>query len=413
MASESHRFSVHLKKFFGLFVYMLIIGMFGGNIASATTVTIYPEADTEYSLDNGVNWIQYINQFSGNINKTWVNSPRTATIALGSGYPTNAYKGNTHTHSNDSVDAPTRTPEHTINHYAGMGYSFLALTEHNNFNTTLNQYNNASFIVLEAEENSATTDGGQHINVFNITHITSSTTFTKQQLINNVTSSGGLVFLNHPNWGGNHYTLAQMLTLQNYTGIEIYGVGGNAIAKWDSLLMTGRHIFGSSVDDSHDDSRDGFRWINVFASSLTNNTIISAIRDGKFYSVRGDYKNGSIIDMNIYPFEINNYSMGSTLNFIYGNVTSNVTINSTETIDTIQLIRINSTDSRVIASKINCAATLCNWVYSLTPTDTQENSTYRLYAKTKKTELWSNPIWLNRGYGLTGTIRGAVFCGVY
>ncbi len=84
---------------------------------------------------------------------------------------------------------------------------------------------------------------------------------TLQKNIDDVVKAGGIAQINHPNyiWA---LTAEQLIQLRNYTLLEIHnghplvnnlGGGGSPSAEsiWDSVLTSGKLVFGIADDDSH------------------------------------------------------------------------------------------------------------------------------------------------------------------
>ncbi len=116
---------------------------------------------------------------------------------------------------------------------------------------------------------------------------------------------GELSQINHPNFGW-ALNADQLIKLQNYNLLEIHnghplvnnlGGGGvpSAEAMWDSVLTSGKLVFGIADDDSHFFKRigdptaptPGQGWIYVRASDLTPTAIQDSIRKGEFLCIDG------------------------------------------------------------------------------------------------------------------------------
>ena len=83
-----------------------------------------------------------------------------------------------------------------------------------------------------------------------------------------------------------YYTLAEMLNLSGYAGIEIDDP--DMPYCWDGLLSAGKHVHGFGVDDSHSVAAIGTRkWSYVYAESCTPENIVAALNAGQFYSSAG------------------------------------------------------------------------------------------------------------------------------
>jgi hypothetical protein len=60
-----------------------------------------------------------------------------------------------------------------------------------------------------------------------------------------------------------------------------------ALDRWDRLLSAGVRTWGFATDDSHTLEGIGWGWIQVQADSNTPDALMSAMREGRFYSSTG------------------------------------------------------------------------------------------------------------------------------
>lgn len=223
------------------------------------------------------------------------------------------YKGNTHTHTlNSDGDS---TPEDVVKWYREHGYNFLFITDHEHITNVapLNDlYGKAgSFIVISGQEVTDSYDRKPyHINALGISKVVMPNRLkgaveTLKKNIDDVTDAGGIAQVNHPNFGW-ALNAEQLIKLKNYSLLEIYnghplvnnlGGGGlpSAEAMWDSVLSSGKLIFGVADDDSHYFKRigdptaptPGKGWIYVRAAELTPESILAALKKGDFYASTG------------------------------------------------------------------------------------------------------------------------------
>jgi hypothetical protein len=221
----------------------------------------------------------------------------------------NWYRGNIHTHareceSDTSVDS-------VVNWYRNNGYQFLVITDHNVI-TFPPEYIMAtdSFLLIPGEE--ITGFGNKidvEINGLNIrTAIlplhADSVPGAYQKCIDAVRLQQGVPVFNHPNykWRLNQSTI---LSCSNCNLFEVYnGFPGTfsegdsihpALEKvWDSLLSSGRRIYGVASDDAHSYtqfsvkvSNPGRGWVVVKSKSLEAREIMHNLDSGLFYSSTG------------------------------------------------------------------------------------------------------------------------------
>ncbi|MCJ8012295.1 CehA/McbA family metallohydrolase [Paenibacillus sp. KQZ6P-2] len=104
---------------------------------------------------------------------------------------------------------------------------------------------------------------------------------------------GGICVLVHPNrYFSNFWTLEDMMAMERYTGVEVYNGDGNieydiAFDKWDALLTAGRKVWGFGNDDSHVYGQEKQAWNMVLAEENTQEAILQAIKEGRFYVSTG------------------------------------------------------------------------------------------------------------------------------
>jgi hypothetical protein len=222
------------------------------------------------------------------------------------------YKGNLHTHTlNSDGDS---TPLEVATWYRERGYHFLVLSDHN-YLTDVSGLNSViggkeRFRLIVGEE---VTDSFEkkplHVNGFNLRELVmpqhgATMAATMQSNVNAIRRAGGLPSLNHPNF---HWavTVEDMLAVKELTHFEVYnghpgvnnpGGGGSPSLEemWDALLTSGRRIYGIAVDDAHhfkkfgkEFSNPGHGWIWVRSAALDDQSIVSALESGDFYSSTG------------------------------------------------------------------------------------------------------------------------------
>ncbi len=199
------------------------------------------------------------------------------------GYSYN-YKGNLHDHStnSDGADSPSVVGQW----YADQSYDFYTITDHDV--VTPDPAVGGILWLGNAEED--TRDGSsQHLNLIGITDpITSG---SDQQRIDQCMSQGGRAFINHPIRLGDESIDDLIISLEGLAGMEIFNGRGNynSTSIWDSVLSSGKIVWGTSNDDSHTsgDRGDGFIIVNSSSANPTRNEIITQIENGNFYASRG------------------------------------------------------------------------------------------------------------------------------
>lgn len=202
------------------------------------------------------------------------------------------YRGNTHSHSTESDG---RLPmDERFAAYREHGYDFLVLTDHRTVND-VSSFSTDGFLAISGSEvHPSNPYGGDtyHIVAIDVHERINCTELHPNDVIQEIKSQGGEAVLCHPYWCG--HTLLDYLPLHDYFAVEVYndtcmGIGkGFSEQAWDELLDKAGRVYGISADDSHGTEHDCFHaWVNVKATALSTEAIMSAFRDGAFYSTLG------------------------------------------------------------------------------------------------------------------------------
>src|SRR5262245_59523312 len=114
-------------------------------------------------------------------------------------------RGNLHTHTNKSDGK--RDVQAVLDDYAGRGYDFLMLSDHDLF-TWSTEYNYHKMIAVPGNEISA---NGPHILHVNCDRVVPPSP-RRQEVLNQIASTKGFAIVNHPNWQKefNHCSIQQM-----------------------------------------------------------------------------------------------------------------------------------------------------------------------------------------------------------
>ena len=220
-------------------------------------------------------------------------------------------RGNPHTHSTASDGQ--MTVREVAAWYEAHGYDFLCITDHDVV-AELDQEPGSKIVLIPGAE--IITDCrealGAEVCAIGITEVPRIRVHP-QLIIDDVLAQGGLPFMSHPHMCGVYSGL--LMTFEGLLGIEvfnahIYGTHRRAfsVTQWDDLLSVGKCIWGWASDDRH--SKDGYvspgfepgfdrgkAWMMVRTPDRTAQGILSAIRDGLFYSTTGpEIKDIQIVD---------------------------------------------------------------------------------------------------------------------
>ncbi len=225
------------------------------------------------------------------------------------------YKGNLHTHSTRSDGR--YAPEVVIKAYKDKGYDFMCLSDHEIYFKS-DAYDDDRFIMIDGYEMACEMSWrktGQQYHVHGLLDrsLNSENEFdhdeehakpdyegldTIQSMIDEMREKGNLIIMNHPEWSRNKQE--DLLKLQGYFAVEIYNhqseideAVGFGVRHWDYLLKNGRKVFGIAADDAHGGEIDIAiseffgGWVNVEAEKLQQQSIIDALKNGRYYSSNG------------------------------------------------------------------------------------------------------------------------------
>jgi len=223
------------------------------------------------------------------------------------------YKGNTHTHTlNSDGDS---TPDEVVRWYRENKYDFLVLTDHN-FITSVDGLNalhgaDEKFLIVKGEEVTDAFQGKSiHINGLNVSRLVSpqggkSVVDVIQRNVDAIRDAMGVPHINHPNFGWS-ITVDDLKQIRNDRLLEIYNghplvnnLGGGGVPGmeevWDTILSSGKLIYGIAVDDAHtfkqpwnpDVAKPGKGWVVVRADRLSAASILAAMERGDFYASTG------------------------------------------------------------------------------------------------------------------------------
>jgi hypothetical protein len=243
------------------------------------------------------------------------------------------YRGNTHSHTLNSDG--NASPADVARWYKEHGFNFVVISDHEQVTDVvpLNQQlaEPGKFLVLQGEEvtqkvaDSLVPDKRLQAHVGAIGISTAILPLGERGLANGtsmaavysrnvaaINAAGGLAQINHPNfrWSVKLDDIAQ---LPNGTLYEVWNahpwvnnLGGSdgeghvslsTEALWDQVLTRGKLFFGVASDDAHTylpaeledplSTRPGGGWVMVRADTLSQQSIMAAMKSGNFYASNG------------------------------------------------------------------------------------------------------------------------------
>lgn len=219
------------------------------------------------------------------------------------------YRGNLHTHSTQSDGV--LSPEEVCRRYQAEGYDFIALTDHfvGLFDypiTDTTAFHNERFTTIPgAELHTGSMENGHlwHIvaaglpsdfippNAPHFRPVKGSE--PAASIAQRARDAGAFVAIAHPHWSG--MTEADARTITAAHAVEIYNHGcvvdndrGEGFLTLEHLLNSGRKLNLIATDDAHFNTPDFFGgWVMVKATQNTPETLLTALKNGEFYSSTG------------------------------------------------------------------------------------------------------------------------------
>ena len=217
--------------------------------------------------------------------------------------PGRFWRGNLHTHTTRSDG--TLPPEAVCQYYRDSGYDFVALTDHfmERFNYPLTDApscRDEDFLPIvgaELHAGETTASGSWHILAVGLPPDFPPNVADEDgpRIAARALASGAFVAAAHPAW----YNLceADVLSLGRVHAIETYnGISADhndrpeSWSMLDTLLAQGYRYFACATDDAHFHRRyaDVLRgWVQVKSETLTQDAILSALKNGHYYSSTG------------------------------------------------------------------------------------------------------------------------------
>lgn len=217
------------------------------------------------------------------------------------------YKGNLHTHTNNSDGA--WPPDRVVDDYINNGYDFIFITDHSKVTDVSNLSKKGFLALYGAELGGGRSELGQgyHLVALNLKEtISAKDCPNAQAVIDLVRSKGGEVIVAHPYWSG--LTINDLIHLERHLGIEVFNttcynsIGkGHSTIHWDDLLARKKQTWGFAVDDTHQHFNEHrpidicSAWIMAKLPELTEVEVMKAIKAGRFYASNGP----EILDISI------------------------------------------------------------------------------------------------------------------
>jgi len=219
------------------------------------------------------------------------------------------YRGVFHCHTTNSDGA--RPVDAVAAWYAGRGYDFLAITDHNQLTRVptgagpflpKRPADGGLLLVNGTEVDAGRTQLGEayHLVGVGLREMIDVPRETKarhamdvQDVVSALRRAGAVVFVAHPYWSG--LVVDDLLALEDVAGIEVFNANtevdiakGHSGVHWDDCLSRGKPLLGAANDDAHWRMPDyGRAWTMLRATSLTPAAIVEGLASGSFYASTG------------------------------------------------------------------------------------------------------------------------------
>ncbi len=216
-------------------------------------------------------------------------------------------KGGLHCHTTRSDGRGT--PEEVIRLHYENGYDFLALTDHRYYNYT-NFAPDVPITIIPGMEYDNTFERGKGFRCFHTVCIgpakedgngyeqderldsgKAKNQEEYQPYLDEIHAKNNLTVYCHPEWSSTPARYFEKL--EGNFAMEIWNSGcvieddmDTDAAYWDELLGQGKRIYGVATDDGHGMNHHCKGWVRVRAENNIN-SILAALKDGKFYSSCG------------------------------------------------------------------------------------------------------------------------------
>ena len=239
------------------------------------------------------------------------------------------YKGNIHTHTNES-DGDS-DPKTVVNFFVEANYDFLVLSDHNHVTVLDYGNNHPDILMIPGEEVTVREPFNIHMGAIGIYSYVepvygNDPVDTIRANTNAIHAAGGIAVLNHPNyrWAVNHEMINKVKELKFF---EVFNgdkatnnLGGEDVKSmeemWDFLLSNGKLIYGVATDDSHHYknfssllSNPGRGWIMVKSETRNQDDILDNFAKGNFYSSTGVFISDILINKKEISLDIDTNSI--------------------------------------------------------------------------------------------------------
>ena len=187
-------------------------------------------------------------------------------------------------------------PDKLVRHYEWAGFDVLAITDH--WVRTAEPSTERLLVIPSTELNAQAGGPEQDAHVLALglatdPELPAGEFASLAETVAWVHEQSGVPYLAHTYWSG--LRTDQFEECEGLVGIEIWNAGcelevgrGDGTLHWDEALERGRLLYGIASDDSHHpgyDSALGWTWVR--AGERSQEAVLAALREGRFYSSTG------------------------------------------------------------------------------------------------------------------------------
>jgi hypothetical protein len=200
------------------------------------------------------------------------------------------------------------SPEMLVRHYEWAGFDVLAITDH--WVRTVERSTKKLLVIPSTELNAVAGDGHDaHVLALGVeADPDPPDAFAPlAEVVAWIREHGGVPFLAHTYWSG--LRTSDWEGCEGLVGIEVWNAGceleigrGDSTVHWDEALEAGHALSALATDDSHHPGYDsGFAWTMVRAAERSQEAVLDALRNGRFYGSTGpaihevEHANGAVV----------------------------------------------------------------------------------------------------------------------
>ena len=195
------------------------------------------------------------------------------------------------------------SPGETVGRYHAEGFHCVGIADHGQV-TELEGPPGEEVLVLPATENGGDPD---IIGIGVESAVDPSLSLSERAAA--LAGQGGFTIAAHPTYCGvlpSAYTACDdLMALETYNAYcDAAYTNGYAFELWDMVLGQGKRVWGVAADDAHLNPRKryysdaGLGWVEVWADALTPESVLSALKQGAFFSTQGPVFDEFAVDEN-------------------------------------------------------------------------------------------------------------------